>query len=439
MNIKITKQQGEFINAQADEVLFGGAAGGGKSCGQLIDALLYASKYPKSKQIIFRRTYPELEKSLIRVALDLYPQEIFKYNASTHTGYFKNGSIVDFGYCDNEKDVYRYQSAEYDVIRFDELTHFTEFMYLYLISRLRGANDYPKSVKSSTNPGGVGHNWVKARFIDIGPPNVIHTVDNGTRVFIPSKVTDNKFLMDADPEYINRLENLPEKEKKALLYGDWDIFEGQYFAEFSRELHVIEPFQIPSEWRIYRSIDYGLDMLAGLWIAVDSLGNVYVIKELARPDMSISDACRRINDMTTENIYVTYAPPDLWARSQESGKGKADLFREYGLDLVKSNNNREAGWLAIRELLKVNAEGEARLKIFSNCRELIRCLPLLQYDSKKPTDCATEPHEITHVPDALRYFAVQYIVPPRIKEEKTELQKYKEKILRSGRKERSYW
>ena len=144
INLTISKKQYEFIQAKEFEVLYGGAAGGGKSYGQLIDAYLYALKYKKSKQLILRRTFPDLEKSLIRVSRDLYRQDLCEYNGSKHTYTFINGSIIDFGYINNESDVYQYQSAEYDVIRFDELTHFTEFQYTYLISRCRGANDYPK-------------------------------------------------------------------------------------------------------------------------------------------------------------------------------------------------------------------------------------------------------------------------------------------------------
>ena len=157
MKIDITPKQNLFIKADRDEVLFGGAAGGGKSYAQIVDALIYALKYPGSKQLILRRTYPELDKSIIRQSLALYPAKLFKYTASTHTGIFYNGSIIDYGYCDGENDVFRYQSAEFDVIRFDELTHFTRDMYIYLQSRLRGVNGYPKQMKSSTNPGGLGH------------------------------------------------------------------------------------------------------------------------------------------------------------------------------------------------------------------------------------------------------------------------------------------
>jgi len=405
MDIQITKKQEKFIESNANEVLFGGAAGGGKSYGQVVDALLYALKYPKSKQIIFRRTFPELDKSIIRTVLELYPRKIFSYNSSSHTGRFTNGSIIDFGYCDNENDVYKYQSAEFDVIRFDELTHFTEDIYIYLISRLRGANDFPKSVKSSTNPGGVGHTWVKERFIDIGEADKLHSFDSGTRIFIPSKVQDNKFLMEKDKDYIKRLENLDDKNKKALLYGDWDIFDGQYFEEFNRDIHVIKPFDIPSEWRVYRAIDYGLDCLACIWVAINSIGEMFVFREYAEPNKIISDGCKDIIDLTNEEIHTTYAPPDLWSRSQESGKSRAELFRQGGLNIQKSNNNRVDGWMSLKELFKGT---EPKLKIFSNCNQLIKCISSIQHDAKKPDDCATQPHDITHLCDALRYFGVMH-------------------------------
>ena len=416
MELTITTKQEAFINSTAFETLFGGAAGGGKSYGQLVDALIYASKYAGSKQVIFRRTFRQLEMSIIRTARALYPREIATYNESKHMYTFKNGSVIDFAYCDSESDVYQYQSAEYDVIRFDELTHFTEYMYVYLISRCRGANSFPKAIKSSTNPGGVGHSWVKKRFIDLGMPNTIYTIPNEsgrstTRLFIPSRVQDNKFLMEADGDYVARLETLPEKERKALLEGDWNIFDGIYFNEFNYEVHTCEPFPIPKEWKVYRTMDYGLDCFAMLWIACDDVGGVYVFREFAQSDMTISAAASKANELTDEMIYDTLAPPDLWGRSQETGRSKALLFGEAGLQLNKSNNDREAGWLAIRELLKVNEDGFARLKIFRTCARLIADLPQLQHDAKKPTDCAVEPHDITHVPDALRYFAIAWTQP----------------------------
>lgn len=414
LDIEITPRQHKFITSKATEVLFGGAAGGGKSYGQVVDALLFALKYAGSKQLILRRSFQELDKSIVRTVLGLYPREIFTYNSSSHTGRFKNGSLIDFGYLAAENDVYQYQSAEYDVIRFDELTHFTEAQYTYLISRIRGANNFPKQIKSSTNPGSVGHAWVKKRFIEPSPPDKVFRGSDGvSKVFLPSKIDDNTFLMERDPGYKERLLTLSEKDQKALLYGDWDIFDGQYFSEFRAEDHVIDPFPIPAEWRRYRAIDYGLDMLACVFVAVDSTGCAYVYKETGGSNLSIGVAAKQVTDFTEreEKIYCTLAPPDLWNRSQETGKSKALLFDEGGLVLTKSNNDREAGWLSIKEMLRKDVNGEPRLKIFSNCRELIKCLPALIIDEKKPTDCSTEPHEFTHFPDALRYFAIYWHTP----------------------------
>ncbi|MBQ9735777.1 MAG: terminase family protein [Clostridia bacterium] len=412
MTVAVTKKQLAFLKADATEVLFGGAAGGGKSYGQLVDALRYAVRYPRSKQLILRRTYAELEKSLIRVSLGLYPKDIYSYNASQHTGKFTNGSLIDFGYCATENDVFQYQSAEYDVIRFDELTHFTEFQYIYLISRLRGTSGYPKQVKSSTNPGGVGHVWVKERFIDPAPPETVFSAGENTRLFIPSKIDDNHFLTSGDPDYKKRLCALPESQRRALLYGDWNIFEGQYFHEFSEEKHTCDPFPIPEHWRRYRSIDYGLDRLACLWIAISPEGDSYVYRELCESDLIISDAAKAIAAYNgKETIYATLAPPDLWSRSQETGKSKAILFAENGVHFTKSSNEREAGWLAVKELLKEKADGTPRLKIFRNCRELIRCLPMLLIDPAAPCDTLREPHAITHAPDALRGFAITFTHP----------------------------
>lgn len=415
LSLKVTEKQKLFIDAKESEVLFGGAAGGGKSYGQVVDALLFALLYPGSKQLILRRTFAELEKSLIRAALALYPREVYTFNSSTHTGRFKNGSVIDFGYCATENDVYQYQSAEYDVIRFDELTHFTEAQYVYLISRVRGANSYPKQIKSSTNPGGIGHAWVKERFIDNAEPGVAFVGEDGMdRIFIPSLLDDNRFLVRGDPNYKKRLLALPEREKRALLYGDWNIFDGQYFSEFRRDKHVIAPFEVPRGWRRYRTIDYGLDRLVCLWIAISPTSDVYVYREYCESNLPISASARAIEERTPqgEDIYATLAPPDLWSRSQETGKTKASIFSEYGINFTKTSNEREAGWLAIKELL-CDTGGGPRLKIFSTCTELIRCLPALVVDKLRPTDCQNEPHELTHAPDALRGFAIFHTRPAK--------------------------
>ncbi|MGN1014448.1 MAG: terminase large subunit domain-containing protein [Butyricicoccus sp.] len=407
MELSVTARQMEFIRSEAFETLFGGAAGGGKSYAQLIDALVFALQYPKSRQLMLRRTFPELRRSLIQVSLSLYPKECAEYRESKHIWEFTNGSTMEFGFCDNEGDVTKYQSAEYDVIRFDELTHFTEFQFTYLLSRIRGANGYPKQVKSSTNPGGVGHHWVKERYID----RLIPGQESGGRLFLPAKVQDNCFLMGSDPDYVKRLEMLDQKSRRALLNGEWNLFEGQYFSEFSPDIHVEEPPTFPSDWRRYLAIDYGLDMLAALWIALDGYGTAWVYREVYQSGLVISEAAQQIllAEEPGENIDQRFAPPDLFARRQETGRSAVEIFAEHGLYFDRAAGDRVQGWYALKEYLHP-FRGEqgaitARLKIAPRCRNLIRTLPAVQYDANRPNDVATQPHELTHAPDALRYFA----------------------------------
>lgn len=417
LRLRITPKQMQFIQSEAFETLFGGAAGGGKSYGQLVDAYLYAKKYPGSKQLILRRTYKELDKSLIRVSQSLYPIDDAKYNSGDHVYTFKNGSLIDFGYCENQSDVYQYQSAEYDVIRFDELTHFDEDQYTYLISRCRGANPFPKAIKSSTNPGGRGHAWVKARFIDTGYPNEIQRAPTGTRIFIPSRVQDNPFLMEQDPDYVRRLENLSGNEKKALLYGEWELFEGQYFNEFRADIHVVNDFRIPQNWRKYRALDYGLDMLACIWIAVDEDNMHYIYREAGGPDYKISSAAKVILDATPEDeeIECTMAPPDMWNRTQDTGVSKAEGFATNGVWFTKAQNDRVSGWLQVKEYFNPfeNEFGKtvARLRIFRSCIETIKSIPQMQHSKKNSDDVDTEPHQFSHYPDAIRYYCAGRPLP----------------------------
>lgn len=407
MELQITRRQLEFIRSEAFETLFGGAAGGGKSYAQLIDALLFAVTYPRSAQLVLRRTFPELKRSLIRTSAELYPQSLARYTETTHRWLFFNGSVIEFGYCDSEGDVTKYQSAEYDVIRFDELTHFTEYQFTYLLSRIRGTNGYPKQVKSSTNPGGVGHDWVKRRYID---PLIPGEQKDG-KLFLPAKVQDNCFLMKHDPDYVKRMELLGAKERRALLYGEWDLFEGRYFDEFSTDIHVCEPFEPPEHWRRYLTIDYGLDMLAAYWIALDPQGTAWVYRERYQSGLILSRAAEVMleAEQPGEHIAQRFAPPDLFNRRQETGRSAADIFAEHGLYFDRASAERIPGWYALKEYLRPYRDEQgvltARLKIFPCCRNLIRTLPAIQHDKTQENDTANTPHELTHAPDALRYFA----------------------------------
>lgn len=408
---QVTERQAAFLKSEAAETLFGGAAGGGKSYAQLVDALVFAMRYPGSRQLILRRTLRELERSLILVSEQLYPQAVGKFVRSDAIWRLVNGSMIEFGHCQYDSDVTRYQSAEYDVIRFDELTHFSLYQYTYLLSRVRGANGYPKQVKSTTNPGGIGHDWVKKRFIDAMPPDTLTAFDGGSRIFLPAKVTDNVFLMQFDPKYRKRLENLPARERKALLEGDWDLQEGRYFSEFTRDIHVVKAFEIPAHWKRWLTVDYGLDMFAALWIAQAPDGHSYVYREVYQSGLILSEAAEQIERAERgERVDMRLAPPDLFHRRQETGRSAVEIWQDKGLYFEASGNERVNGWYAVKELLRPVPDGQggmtARLQIFPQCRNLIRTLGALQHDERNPNDVADKPHELTHAPDALRGYAV---------------------------------
>jgi len=419
-SISVTPRQAAFIRAGEDEVLYGGAAGGGKSYGQVVDAFRYAMQYPKSRQLLLRSSFPALERSLILTALEIIPKALYTYSSTKHKMRFANGSLLEFGFLASDTDVTLYQSAEYDVIRFDELTHFTEYQYLYMISRLRGTSGYPKQMKSTTNPGSRGHGWVKARFIDPAVPGTAFGTSQ-TRIFIPARVQDNRFLMEKDADYLARLQLLPENEKKALLYGEWDIFEGQFFSEFSREKHTVPPEEIPAQYRRFRSLDYGLDMTACYWWAVGPEDSLICYREFYKSGLTLSEAAREILAHTPpeEKIVYTVASPDLWNRRQDTGRSGVEIMAEAGLyGLIRADNRRVPGWRVLREYLR-----GGKIRFFQNCVNVIRSLPALLYDTRMPEDAASSPHEITHAPEAVRY-AVMSRPPPGAVHEATRRGRY---------------
>ncbi len=368
--------------------------------------VMLAQKYNGLNLLLLRRTLPELRENHM-IPMQKLLAGIVNYNATERVFTFPNGSRIKLGYCAAEGDVYQYQGQEYDVIGLEEATHFTETQMIFLTTCNRTTrSDFTPRMYYTMNPGGVGHAWVKRIFID---RQYKRTENPNDYVFIPARIYDNPVLLNNDPGYLQTLKNLPDDLRRAHLDGDWDLHVGQYFTEFRRAIHVCEPFPIKDYWQCYRAFDYGLDMLACLWAAFDELGNCYIYKELCEPNLVISEAARRMrnNTLNKEPIVCTFAPADMWSRNRDSGKSQADLYADYGLPLVQVRNGRVDGWLNLKEWFKNVQNGagqsEPRLHIFSNCTELIRCIPLLQHDEKNPSDCATEPHDITHAPDALRY------------------------------------
>lgn len=402
---KPNPKQELFFLANTKYVAYGGARGGGKSWALRRKALLLGVQYAGIKMLIIRRSFSELKENHILPLMGEL-NGLAKYKDTDKSFIFTNGSRIRMGYCDTDADVTQYQGMEFDVIFIDEATQLTEYQFSTFKACMRGVNDFPKRMYLTCNPGGVGHSWVKRLFID---KTYKKREKPEEYTFIPAKVTDNTALMEKDPDYIDGLESLPDDLRAAWLNGDWDALGGMFFPEFDRDVHVIEPFEIPSHWRRYVTFDYGLDMLACYWIAVDEQKRAYVYRELHKPNLPISEAAFEIlKSNYGENIYEYLAPPDLWSRQRESGRTTAEIFGECGIYLTKTGNNRVDGWRAVKEALKVytgeDGNKTANTRIFANCYNLIKYIPELQHDERNPEDCATEPHEITHAPDALRGF-----------------------------------
>lgn len=405
-------KQLEFFNAITRYVCYGGARGGGKTFSIIWKAILFALNYPGIKMLIVRKTYADLAESFLLPMQELFHDiKDIQYRDSFKSFFFENGSRIKLGYCSSDADLGQYQSAQFDIVFFEEATQFTEYQFRIINAACRGTNpNFPRRTYLTCNPGDVGHEWVKRLFIDKKYKRKEKARDY---TFIQAKVTDNPTLMINDPQYIENLEALPDGKRQAWLDGDWSVFAGQYFSEFDENIHVIEPFPIPAHWKKYFTIDYGLDMCAGLWIAQDEKGNSYAYRELHKPDLIISEAARQIREMDGgESVRIRYAPPDLWNRKSESGKSTVDQFNDFGLYFDKSSNSRIPGWLAVKEHLKVetlpDGKKTAKLKIFKNCPNLIYCLPNLIYDKDQSGDVSDEPHNITHAPDALRGYCVMY-------------------------------
>lgn len=402
-----TEKQTLFHACPADEVLYGGSAGGGKTLGLLMDAFSFCLEHAGVRAGLFRRTYPELRRTLVLEAIQRIPTAVAAFSPSTHELRLANGSVIEFNYCQREDEVTKFQSAEYQYLGFDETSLFTEFQVRYLLSRLRTSKEgVPLRARFASNPGNVGHLFLKRAFVDPAPPNTVFRdpVTGRTRCFIPARVWDNEHLMRADPGYVDRLKALPEAQRKALLEGSWDVFEGQYFSEWNPDKHVIKPFPLPEHWRRYRSVDYGYaNPCAALWFAVDEEGRVYVYREMYAAFLRDEEQAKRIVELSgEERIEYTVGGHDFWSRQGSTGVSIADTYAEHGVVLTRADTDRIARWNRVRNYLADAPDGKPWLQIFSTCANLIRTLPAMVHDRRKPEDLDTDAED--HAVDALGFF-----------------------------------
>jgi phage terminase large subunit len=325
------------------------------------------------------------------------------------------------------------------VIFLEEATQLSERAFQYLQTCIRGANEFPKRMYLTCNPGGVGHLWVKRLFIDkdyrVDPENPERTENPADYTFIFATVDDNPWVLKSSPMYLKNLANLPEDLRMAHRYGNWDALGGSYFKQFSANLHVFPHFTIPKSWPVYRSFDYGFDMFALCWFAVDQDGRSWCFREIEKKGLVVQDAAKSalMNTLPDENVLVTYAPPDMWNRQKDNGKTLAELFAMYGLPVVRADNNRVQGHMVMKDMLQpiplkdpfvksLFKEGEAPEKLpalmfFDTVSKVISDISAIQADDKNPNDCSKQPHEVTHTVDAVRYYCINRVVKPEPEKE----------------------
>jgi len=439
MQIKVpdytaSERQTAFHKAVADEKLYGGAAGGGKTAAIVAEGGTLALENPGIPINFFRRTIPELKATII-------PEIQKQYGAYIRAGHMEwkgqdrkfvlsNGSELILNYLDNDNDIYRYQGAEMPIIAVDELTQFPQPWIEYLLTRNRTSNpDWPVMFIAGTNPGGIGHGWVKSRYIDPVPAETVSTttLDDGatvTRVFIPAKVDDHpieKFRED----YKRKLSAINDEQlRRALRDGDWDVFAGQVFKEFRRDIHVVDPFEIPTHWQRWRAMDYGNKNSVG-WFARDPASErIYMYREYRTEDfVDVATKARNIKQFEAgEDISYGLADPSIWkgAGDHNTGKSIAEMFSAEGVNWMPANNDRLAGLAVVHDKLAIATDGKPRMQFFSTCLSIIRTLPSLPYDNHRVDDVDTEADD--HDYDMLRYALMAFKKPePRKQKNKPRL------------------
>jgi len=442
-------RQAAFQARSEYEVLYGGAAGGGKTDAMLTEALRQIH-IPHYKGIIFRKTFPQT-RELVSRSRYLYKKASpkAKYNSTEHTWTFPSGATITFGNMQHVKDLEKYQGQAFDFVGFDELEHFTWDEYSYMFSRNRptgkGTIAY---IRATANPGGIGHAWIKDRFITAAPPETrivekqevatpegeIITVEKD-RTFIPATVFDNKALLENDPGYIGSLAMLPEAQRQALLYGNWDSFGGQVFREWVNDpehyvdrkwTHVIEPFEVPLYWNIWRGYDFGYAKPFSVgWYTADPNGKIYRIREYygctGEPNkgLELDPARQAANIRAIEeedpNIrghkVIGIADPSIWDTSR--GESIADIMCKHPnyIQFMPGENNRLAGKMQYHYRFAFDENGEPMFQIFNTCKHFIRTIPSLVYDESNVEDIDTNTED--HIYDECRYVLMANPISPR--------------------------
>ncbi|MDR0486994.1 MAG: terminase family protein [Treponema sp.] len=416
------KRQAQALACNAFELLYGGAAGGGKSDFLLVDFIAQCNAWRQDwKGILFRRTYPEME-SIIDRARQLFIPLRAVWNKAERTFYFPTGSKLQMRFLEKDEDVTRYQGQAYTWVGFDELGNYpTDYPWRYMMSRARSAAGAPCYIRGTANPGGPGHAWIKARFIDgLEPGKIYKTKEGLTRSFVKALIQDNKKLLENDPDYLKRLEMLPTHLRRALLEGDWDVFAGQIFDEFRREKHVVKPFALPQgQWKRFYSLDWGFakPFSLGKW-AVNAEGRMIRYGEwygCAKHEsntgikMGVDEAAARAwADAVAEGVTECVADPAIWSKN-DTGPSTAEKWEVAGFKMIRGNNDRINGLMQLhQQMLTAGEDGKPMLLVFDHCVDFIRTIPVLVPNPRYPEDVDTKLED--HIYDESRYAAMSDFV-----------------------------
>lgn len=432
MEIKIpepNEKQKLFLSAKKRHIGYGGARGGGKSWAVRTKAKLLAMKYPGISILIVRRTYPELEGNHIRT-LKAECQGIAKYNSTDKLMTFFNGSTIKFMYCAKDGDLDRLQGLEFQVIFLDEAAQLSEYQMKAITATCRGVNYFPKRIYYTCNPGGQGHAYIKRIFIDRKYQGSEKADDY---VFIQALVDDNKALMEAQPDYLDMLEALPKALRDAWRYGRWDVFEGQAFPEMTdaeehyldqKWTHVIEPFDVPEHWRIYRGFDWGYSKpFAAGYYAISDSGCMYRVAEFygctAEANTGVQWTVNQVGAelqrferthpyLAGKQIYGV-ADPAIW--KADGGESIAETLEQYGIYFDKGDNQRIPGKMQCHYRLAFDDDGKPMFYVFRTCKHFIRTIPALMYSTTHVEDIDTSMED--HIYDEWRYVCMARPIAPR--------------------------
>ena len=435
------KRQYDFHACGADEVVYGGARGGGKSTALIMEAMAYGLENAGATMYLFRETYKDLEEVLIKEWKKRVPRELYSYHGTDRVVTLLNGTQIYFRFVRTKSDAESYNGRSMDWLGIDELTHHDEETLQILLSCVRSAEGFPTRFRGTCNPGGIGHKFVKDRYVDPtkkGKKHYTDPVTGNTIAFIPATVYDNTALMEFDPAYARRLENLPPKRRAAWLHGDWDSYDGQAFEEFDPDIHVVKPFDIPEHWYRWMGVDNGYtDPFAFYWGAVDERGIVYIYREFTRdygdPKLTYSQQAERVMKLIkhqkmedgrvyeyTEPMGPVYCGHDAFASHPlAQGKTIAWYYLQGGLKalqpVVPDRKMRKATWHEYLKPIELPSPdfytGRAKIakvQIFDTCERLIETLPMQMEDERDIEKVAES--NIDHWYDVAGYLLVSYHV-----------------------------